>query len=64
MGGYSRRGPGNGAVERVERLCFLLNFTSEPKSLTLNESTFDLLEERKVHGQAEVPPYGVCLVRL
>jgi hypothetical protein len=47
----------------VERFCFLLNFTSEPKAVTFNESTFDLLE-RKVHGQAEIPPYGVRPVRL
>jgi len=48
----------------AERFCFLLNFTNEPKTVTFNQPTFDLLEERELHAQAEVPPYGVRLVRL
>ena len=47
-----------------ERFCFLLNFTNESKAVTFNKPTFDLLEERELRGQAEVPPYGVRFVRL
>ena len=47
----------------TERFCFLLNFTNEPKTVTFKESAFDLLEERELHGHAEIPPYGVRLVR-
>ena len=47
----------------TERFCFLLNFTNEQKTVTFKESAFDLLEERELHGRAEIPPYGVCLAR-
>jgi beta-galactosidase len=50
-------------VSERERLCFLLNFTSEPKVVTLKQSSFDLLEERELEGQVEIAPYGVCLAR-
>ena len=33
-------------------------------AVSFNQPTFDLLEERELHGQAEVPPYGVRLIRL
>jgi beta-galactosidase len=48
----------------LERFCFLLNFTNEPKTVTYKQSTFDFLEERELHGQAEIPPYGLHFVRL
>jgi beta-galactosidase len=47
----------------TERFCFLLNFTNEPKTVTFKGSAFDLFEERELRGQAEMPPYGVLLVR-
>jgi len=47
----------------TERFCFLLNFTNEPKTVTFKGSAFDLLEERELHGRAEIPPYGICLAR-
>ncbi len=48
---------------KTERFCFLLNFTNEEQAVTFKESTFDLLEERVLHGRVEIPPYGVCLAR-
>ena len=50
-------------VSERERFCVLLNFTSEPKVVTFKQSSFDLLEERELAGQVEIPPYGVCLAR-
>ena len=50
-------------VSERERLCFLLNFTSQPKVVTFKQSSFDLLEERELNGPVEVPAYGVCLAR-
>ena len=50
-------------VSERERLCFLLNFTSEPKVVTFKQSSFDFLQERELEGQVEIPPYGVCLAR-
>jgi beta-galactosidase len=47
----------------TERFCFLLNFTPEPQAMTFKEEVFDLLEEQKLQGHAEVPPYGVRVVR-
>ena len=51
-------------TSEAEQFCFLLNFTNESKTVTFNKPTFDLLEERELHGQAEIPPYGVRFVRL
>ncbi|MFZ0711819.1 MAG: beta-galactosidase trimerization domain-containing protein, partial [Terrimicrobiaceae bacterium] len=48
----------------TEHFCFLLNFSNESKAVTFNQPTSDLLEERELNGQAEVPPYGVRLIRL
>ena len=50
-------------VSETERFCFLLNFTPEPKLVTLNQPSFDLLAERELVGRTEIPPYGVCLAR-
>ena len=47
----------------AERFCFLLNFTNKPQPVTFKESAFDLLEGQKLKGHAEIPPYGVRLVR-
>ena len=47
----------------TEEFCFLLNFTSKPQPVTFKESTFDLVEEQKLKSRAEIPPYGVRLVR-
>ena len=38
-------------VSERERLCFLLNFTSELKVVTFKQSSFDFLEERELEGQ-------------
>ena len=51
-------------TSEAERFCFLLNFTNESKTITFNKPTLDLLEERELRDQAEVPPYGVRVVRL
>jgi beta-galactosidase len=50
-------------VSERERLCFLLNFTTEPQVITFKQSSFDLLQERELEGQVEIPPYAVCLAR-
>jgi beta-galactosidase len=50
-------------VSERERLCFLLNFTSEARVITFKEASFDFLQERDLEGQVEIPPYGVCLAR-
>jgi beta-galactosidase len=47
----------------TERLCFLLNFTNERKTITFRKAVFDLLEQRELQGRTEIAPYGVCLVR-
>jgi beta-galactosidase len=47
----------------AEQFCFLLNFTSKVQLVTFKEPAFDLLEEQKLKGHAEIPPYGVRLVR-
>ncbi|MBV9490019.1 MAG: beta-galactosidase [Verrucomicrobia bacterium] len=47
----------------TQRFCFLLNFASTPQPLNCKEPVFDLLEKRKLQGHAEIPPYGVCLIR-
>jgi beta-galactosidase len=47
----------------AERFCFLLNFTSKVQLVTFKQPAFDLLEEQKLKGHAEIPPYGVRLVR-
>jgi beta-galactosidase GanA len=47
----------------TERLCFLLNFTSERQTMVFREVVFDLLEEQEMQGHTEIAPYGVCLVR-
>jgi beta-galactosidase len=46
-----------------ERFCFLLNFTAKSQPVTFREPAFDLLEGQKLTGRAEIPPYGVRLVR-
>lgn len=46
----------------LERFCFLLNFTSEPKTVVFKESTFDLLTQRELTGQTEIPPYGLSIL--
>ena len=50
-------------TNETERFCFLLNFTNEPKTVTFKKPAFDLLEERELANRAEMPPYGVYLVR-
>src|ERR1700716_4351695 len=47
----------------AERFCFLLNFTPKPQAVTFRGSAFDLLEGQNFQGHAEIPPYGVRLVR-
>ena len=46
-----------------EEFCFLLNFTKTSQPVLFKQPVFDLLEERKVNGRIEIPPYGVRLVR-
>jgi hypothetical protein len=31
--------------------------------VTFKQASFDLLQERELDGQVEIPPYGVCLAR-
>jgi beta-galactosidase len=45
-----------------EEFCFLLNFTKQSQAVTFKEPAFDLLEEKKLTGQIEIPPYGVRFV--
>ncbi|MBV8814550.1 MAG: beta-galactosidase [Verrucomicrobia bacterium] len=45
-----------------EKFCFLLNFTSRPQRVRFKEPMWELLEERKLDKDAELPPYGVILV--
>ena len=51
-------------ASEAEQFCFLMNFANEAKTVTFNKSTFDLLEERELSAQEEIPPYGVRFVRL
>jgi beta-galactosidase len=46
-----------------ERFCFLLNFTNKARPVIFKEAAFDLLEERKVQGPAEIPPYDLRFLR-
>jgi len=46
-----------------EQFCFLLNFTKENQPITFKEPTFELIEEKKLQGRNQIPPYGVWLVR-
>jgi beta-galactosidase len=46
-----------------EEFCFLLNFTKTNQPVTFKEPAFDLLEEQKLTGRIEIPPYGVRFVR-
>jgi beta-galactosidase len=46
-----------------EDFCFLLNFTNKNQPVTFREPAFDLLEEQKLNGRIEIPPYGVRFVR-
>ncbi len=50
-------------ANETEQFCFLLNFTSKSQAVTFKESTFDLLEEKKLKRHTKIPPYGVRLVR-
>jgi beta-galactosidase len=50
-------------VSERERLCFLLNFTPQSQVVAFKQSSFDLVQERELNGQVEIPPYGVCLAR-
>ena len=45
------------------RFCFLLNFTPESHTVIFREPAFDLLEEQKLKDRADIPPYGVRLIR-
>ena len=45
-----------------EQFCFLLNFTNKNQPVTFREAAFDLLEEQKLNGRIEIPPYGVRFV--
>jgi beta-galactosidase len=47
----------------AEWFCLLLNFTNKPQPVTFKESAVDLLEGQKLQGHAEIPPYGVRIVR-
>jgi beta-galactosidase len=47
----------------AEWFYLLLNFTNKPQPVTFKESAVDLLEGQKVQGHAEIPPYGVRIVR-
>jgi beta-galactosidase len=47
----------------TERLCFLLNFGSERKTIIFRKAVFDLLEEKELEGRTEIGPYGVRFVR-
>jgi beta-galactosidase len=50
-------------ADDAQQFCFLLNFTSQSQVVTFKKPTFDLLEEQKLVGHAEIPPYGVRFVR-
>jgi beta-galactosidase len=47
----------------TERLCFLLNFSNERKTIIFRKAVFDLLEEKELEGRTEIGPYGVRFVR-
>jgi beta-galactosidase len=47
----------------AQQFCFLLNFTSHPQTVSFKKPTFDLLQEQKLDGRSEIPPYGVRFVR-
>jgi beta-galactosidase len=46
-----------------EQFCFMLNFTNDKQPVTFREPAFELLEEQKLNGRNEIPPYGVWFVR-
>ena len=46
-----------------EEFCFLLNFTKTSQPVTFKQPVFDLLEDQKLNGRVEIPPYGVRFVR-
>lgn len=46
-----------------EEFCFLLNFTKANQPVRFKAPAFDLLEEQKLTGRIEIPPYGVHFVR-
>jgi beta-galactosidase len=47
----------------TERYCFFLNFTAHPQPVTFKKPVFDLLEEQELKSGAEIPAYGVRLIR-
>jgi beta-galactosidase len=47
----------------AERFCFLLNFTNKQQPVIFKEAAYDLLEERKLQGQTELPPYDIRFLR-
>jgi beta-galactosidase len=46
-----------------EEFCFFLNFTNKNQPVTFREPAFDLLEEQKLNGRVDLPPFGVHFVR-
>ncbi|HEX4202559.1 MAG TPA: beta-galactosidase [Chthoniobacterales bacterium] len=46
-----------------EEFCCLLNFTKTNQPVVFKQPVFDLLEEQKLNGRIEIPPYGVRFVR-
>src|SRR6201984_17781 len=46
-----------------EEFCFFLNFTNKNQPVRFSEPAFDLLEEQKLNGRVDIPPYGVRFVR-
>jgi beta-galactosidase len=46
-----------------EEFCLFLNFTNESQPVRFTEPAFDLLEEQKLNGRIDIPPYGVRFVR-
>lgn len=47
----------------AERFCFLLNFTGDPHQIHFKKPSMDLLGERPLEGQVNIPPYEVILAR-
>jgi len=46
-----------------DKFCVLLNFTNQAQPIRFNAPAFELLEEKKLGNEAEIPPYGVFFVR-
>ena len=50
-------------VKNEKRYAFILNYRNKTEKISVKEECFDMISGMPINGDAELPPYGVLVVK-